>query len=324
MPYQDCIWPASVPETEEVASTVKILDTVDSTNSLIARAVAASQYSDASQCVEHLFASSDIAETQEHTGQDGQLPISIAISDVQTQCRGRQGRSWFNQPGESLLSSWAVPLPRTILTAAYSGWITTMCGLALIESVQALLHNHHAKSLNANNELLLKWPNDMFCQGRKLAGILCEIVPRNEDSAVLIIGIGMNLFVAQEDLPIDLATSLQLQYAPLPAYAQLRDELVSIITQHLREEICAFTSNPDAAIPELLHRVERVSWTLGKQVKAHLADERELLGRALSINADASLTILRHDGSRQRVTTADVGVLPNTSEEDTQPAAILR
>ncbi|MFT8532007.1 MAG: biotin--[acetyl-CoA-carboxylase] ligase [Bifidobacterium aquikefiri] len=335
MPYQDCIWPASAPETEEVASTVKVLDTVDSTNSLIARAVAASEYPDARQCVAHLFEQSETAASSassdaEDREQSQALPISIAISDVQTKCRGRQGRSWFNKPGESLLSSWAVPISRDVLDAQYSGWLTTLCGLALIDAINEVSGNHHLHALNPSsvnpntqnpntqnpdNQLMLKWPNDVFCQGRKLAGILCEMVPVNEHSAVLIIGIGMNLFVPKDDLPIDMSTSLQLQYEPLPPYAELRDELVCATTQYLRKEFSAFMANPSHAIPELSERIKAASWTLGKQVKAHLADDRQVLGRALRINADASLTILRHDGCEQKITTADVGVLPDVSPQ---------
>ncbi|MFT9009641.1 MAG: biotin--[acetyl-CoA-carboxylase] ligase [Bifidobacterium sp.] len=334
MPYQDCIWPSSVPETEEVASTVKMLDTVDSTNSLIARAVAASGLSDAVNCVAHLFESpEDIGEgegtdtdrsvagiqtpaSSDHGSESSseRLPISIAVSDVQTKCRGRQGRTWFNSPGESLLSSWAVPVRIDVLDSRHSGWLTTICGIALIDAIGEVMTRHDVRALKPDAQLELKWPNDVFCQGRKLAGILCEMVPTDESSAVLIIGIGMNLFVPQENLPIDMSTSLQLQFGPLPPYAELRDELVCVTTQHLRRELSAFMKHPDDVIPDLRDRVERLSWTLGKQVRAHLADDRSLIGRALSINDDASLTILRHDGCRQKVTVADVGVLPEIGD----------
>ncbi|MFT8356739.1 MAG: biotin--[acetyl-CoA-carboxylase] ligase [Bifidobacterium aquikefiri] len=300
-----------------MASTVKVLDTVDSTNSLIARAIAASEYADARQCVRHLFEQPDkdaartatLDPTTEKIPEA--LPISIAISDMQTKCRGRQGRSWFNQPGESLLSSWAVPVGRNLLDSRYSGWLTTICGLALVDAVNEVLRAHDLHAMNPDSQLKLKWPNDVFCEGHKLAGILCEMVPCNEESAVLIIGIGMNLFVAKEELPIDMSTSLQLQFGPLPAYAELRDELVCATTQHLRKEFSVFMADPAIAVPKLLERVRQMSWTLGKQVQAHLAGDKQLIGRALSINDDASLTILRHDGSQQKVTTADVGVLPD-------------
>ncbi|MFT8704445.1 biotin--[acetyl-CoA-carboxylase] ligase [Bifidobacterium aquikefiricola] len=296
-----------------MASTVKLLDSVDSTNSLIARAVAASEFTNASDCVEHLFERSE-SETQNFDAEDDRrLPISIAISDMQTKCRGRQGRTWFNKPGESLLSSWAVPVNRELLDARFSGWLTTLCGLALIDALDEVAHRHDLQALNPDNQFMLKWPNDVFCQGRKLAGILSEMIPCDTNSAVLVIGIGMNLFVAQEDLPIDMSTSLQLQYSPLPPYAELRDEIVCTTTRHLRKEFSSFMSDPAEAVPRLLERVRQRSWTLGKQVQAHLAADKLLIGRALSINDDASLTILGHDGRRHEVTTADVGVLSNAS-----------
>ena len=63
-----------------------------------------------------------------------------------------------------------------------------------------------------DEDVLLKWPNDIFAGGKKLGGVLAEMVPIPDcgDRVAIVIGVGLNLAVAQERLPIDKSTSLQL------------------------------------------------------------------------------------------------------------------
>ncbi len=117
----------------------------------------------------------------------------VVTADEQTAGRGRQGRDWFAPPGGALLYSALLrPLgDRPLLPLAVP--------LAVCETAENL----------ANVECGVKWPNDVWVRGRKLAGILIEGRPE-EDWAV--IGVGLNVDVPAEAFPDELrdtATSLE-------------------------------------------------------------------------------------------------------------------
>ena len=240
-----------------------------------------------------------------------QVPVSVAIADTQTSGRGRLGRAWYNKAGESFIASYAVAVPKTLAVGPDSGWLTMIAGLAAIDALGSELTNGSAHELDPEARFALKWPNDIFLIGRKLGGILTELTELDDQWALVTFGIGLNLFVDPDELPTEESTSLQLHYAPLPPYGELRDRLAAGVATALRVRLSAFASYPDRIVGRLHGEVVDLSWTLGRRVKARLAEGGEVIGVAQSINDDASLTVRTDDGTERIVTTGDVGVLPN-------------
>ncbi|MFC1540233.1 biotin--[acetyl-CoA-carboxylase] ligase, partial [Gemmatimonadota bacterium] len=109
----------------------------------------------------------------------GGAPGTIVLADEQTAGRGRHGRSWFSPPGGgrycSILLEPGIAPDRV-------GWITLAAALALVRS---------ARPLGA--ALTIKWPNDLECEGRKVAGVLAEMVSRQEVIGGIILGTGVNV-----------------------------------------------------------------------------------------------------------------------------------
>lgn len=190
----------------------------------------------------------------------------------------------------------------------------------------------------------LKWPNDIYLGGRKLGGILAEMVPLSEPvvasadaissagaapdstdaapdavpssvraagpSVAIVFGIGLNLNVPADRLPTTESTSLQLHYAPLPAPDALRDAIAAGVVRSLRRRLAAFVADPKRRAGVLLRETRERSWTLGRRAVAHFVDGTELEGVAEALNPDASLILCDRDGVEHTVRTADVGVLP--------------
>ena len=107
----------------------------------------------------------------------------------QTAGKGRLGRSWLSQPGQTLTFSVAYPFQKNI--AELSG-LSLACGLAIINGISEA--SGLSKETLRNFGLRLKWPNDLLLHQNKLAGMLIEggQISAGEPTW-LIIGIGINL-----------------------------------------------------------------------------------------------------------------------------------
>lgn len=290
--------------------SVRVLTSVDSTNTYATSAVhdALSDLADdadVAQAVRGLF-----GVKGSHQPASERLPMSVALADTQTAGRGRLGRAWYNEPGESFIGSYVTAVPKALLDGGSSGWMTMAAGLAAIDAVE------DAAGSRNNDGLSLKWPNDVFLGGKKLGGILAELAAVRGDTAIIVFGIGMNLFVSKDRLPIEQSTSLHLHVNDindLPPYETLRNAIANGIAKSLRIRLTALANDTEHAAARLRDEVADRSWTLGRHVVAHLATDgtasgRTVEGTAESINADASLSIRLADGTLHTVTTGDVGV----------------
>lgn len=134
----------------------------------------------------------------------------IVTADEQIAGRGRLDRSWSSPWAAGIALSIAVPL------AAINGSITNVplrAGLAVHKALASL-----------NVQVKVKWPNDIVtAQGKKLGGLLS--LTRDN---IIIIGIGLNISLMQDELPTPTATSLALLGHDIS-----REELIALITQNL-------------------------------------------------------------------------------------------
>ncbi len=124
---------------------------------------------------------------------------ALVIADDQQAGRGRAGRVWTVEPGANLTFSAIVRPPLPLALWPLVGFAAA---LAVARTVEAC-----APALTA----LVKWPNDVLVDGRKIAGLLLETARAERGDGALVVGIGLN--VNQTDFPgLDAArvTSLAL------------------------------------------------------------------------------------------------------------------
>lgn len=104
---------------------------------------------------------------------------TLVTAAEQTAGKGRQGRSWSSTPGRALLCSLVLRDPPPLLPLA--------AGIAVAEEV--------------GDDAVLKWPNDVLLDGRKVAGILVEGRPQD---GWAVLGIGLNVAMRERDFPPEL------------------------------------------------------------------------------------------------------------------------
>jgi BirA family biotin operon repressor/biotin-[acetyl-CoA-carboxylase] ligase len=103
----------------------------------------------------------------------------VAACDEQTAGRGRRGRSWLSPPGTGLLFSLALE-PRTPPDRLASFSLVAAEAICVVCDPRAMV----------------RWPNDVMIEGRKLAGVLPEL-----RDGKLVLGVGLNANLAEQELP---------------------------------------------------------------------------------------------------------------------------
>ncbi len=207
---------------------------------------------------------------------------SVLAAEYQTAGRGRLARSWVCPPGAGLIVS---VLFRPPVTLARWGWLPLLAGVAV----------HDAITAAADVEISLKWPNDVLDAAgeRKLAGILAQTA----DDAV-VIGIGANVTVTAEELPVPGATSLAL----LGALDVDRTDLLIEVLGRLDTLFARWADvDGDAEACGLAEAYRRRCVTLGRRVRATFTDEGDCAaveGEAAALDEMGRLVLRTADGLR--------------------------
>ncbi|MGK3955132.1 biotin--[acetyl-CoA-carboxylase] ligase [Arthrobacter sp. R4] len=228
--------------------------------------------------------------------------LSVLTAEYQTAARGRLDRRWEAPPLSSVSVSIVLrpvnaegrPLP----AQCYS-WLSLLAALALRETLLE----------TAGIPAELKWPNDVLVRGRKIAGILAQLGPMVEGSAPpVILGTGLNVSLSSAELPVPTATSVALEQPVTVDRTLLLKSYLSHFAV-LYRSFCNADGDPAAGMaggPSLHKRVEAVLVTLGKQVKAQLPGDHEIIGHATRLDDYGSLLVVDGAAHEHVVTAGDV------------------
>ena len=186
--------------------------------------------------------------------------------------RGRRGRAWEAPEGAALLCSFGLVLPGG---AAPTGPLFTLA-LAALETA--------ANYLPANDSTLrVKWPNDLWADGKKLAGLLGEA-----RGAQVALGLGLNLAQEANDFPNDLLTpavSLKL----LGGRTVSGEEFLAALTEQFAARLLLWESGGLAPILERL----APHWQFRPGAALRLQTGEEIVtGEYLGIDPDGALRLL--------------------------------
>lgn len=210
-------------------------------------------------------ASTNLELKRHYLANPGSWPDFSAIAAAQqTAGRGRLGRSWVSEPGSSI----SVSLLLRPETEAQQTWLTLIAGLAVADVVSSLL---------PEQSVGVKWPNDVLVEGKKISGILAELI----EPGVVVLGIGVNL-------------ARQQSFADSAALADFGlepdfDSVLALLLAALRGRYNL--SNLSFGLAQLRDELADHCLTLGQQVRAELPDGRELVGIATEIDSDGQLII---------------------------------
>ena len=184
----------------------------------------------------------------------------VIVAEYQSAGRGRLDRTFEAQPGSALLFSAYIEQRRH---RDEWGFIPLLVGLSVAEVLGI--------------EFYTKWPNDILSDGGKVGGILCEV---HGDG--IVIGIGLNVSMTEEELPVPTASSILLTVGRAPD----RNELLPSILKEIAFNLAAWESGED-----LIDDYLDSSATMGKRVSVQLPDGQKIEGMAAGISNNGELLL---------------------------------
>ncbi len=246
------------------------------------------------------FATIDFVDQTGSTNTDLMQATNVAdgtvlLADEQLSGKGRLGRAWTAPAGSQVIFS-VLLLPDSL---DYLGTLPLAAGLAVTDSIEGSV---------------LKWPNDVHIDGNKLCGILAEAgpvgqafksAPKTEvnkaevnkaevnkaevnkavggqaPSARVVVGMGINVTLTREELPIEKATSLALEGRDTD-----RTELAITVLKNLRRRITQW-ENQD---PQLMQDYREVCSSIDQEVRLE-TPTGDVIGRVEGIGDDGRINV---------------------------------
>ncbi|MFJ2304893.1 biotin--[acetyl-CoA-carboxylase] ligase [Streptomyces sp. NPDC087787] len=216
---------------------------------------------------------------------------AVLVAEEQTSARGRLDRRWTAPPRSGLFFS--VLLRPGEVDVARWGWLPLLTGVAVATGL----------SRAAGVDTALKWPNDLLVtvggEERKAGGILAE----RAGADAVVIGIGINVSLRRDELPVPQAGSLALA----GAVSTDRDPLLRSVLRSLEDWYGRWRAvEGDAAASGLQEAYAAGCATLGRVVRAELPGDRAVVGEAVAVDGDGRLVIATEEGVQEPVGAGDI------------------
>jgi len=218
----------------------------------------------------------------------------LLVAEQQSHGRGRMGRAWLSSTGGSSLT-FSLGLPMSV--ADWSG-LSLAVGCAIADALEQPAQIPAAQA----PRLMLKWPNDIWLDGRKLGGILIETVPAGSQRMV-IIGVGLNIHeLSGGTAPEPSSSAFSTGFASLQEFRPgiQAPEVLALIAPALARALNAFQSEGFAPWQAPYARRDL---TLGRQVSAG-----SLQGISRGISASGELLIESPEQGLQPVSGGEVSL----------------
>lgn len=222
-------------------------------------------------------------------GADG---LGIAcLTEYQSAGRGRRGRSWVSPFGSNIYLS---------VRWRFGTGMAHLSGLSLAMGVAVTRALHDV----GVDQIRLKWPNDVYAEGRKLAGILLEIAGEAAGPCDVVVGLGLNMA-----MPAQAARDIDQPWIDIAALRDdvSRNRLAGRLLHHLLAALVRFQND---GLASFYAEWQTVDLLAGRALRLSLPDD-ELRGVGCGIDSDGAL-LVEVDGEQRRFTYGEVSLRTET------------
>ncbi|MGW5868087.1 biotin--[acetyl-CoA-carboxylase] ligase [Streptomyces sp. NPDC055239] len=222
---------------------------------------------------------------------------AVLVAEEQSSGRGRLDRRW-SAPARSGLFFSVLLKPGPAVPVERWGWLPLLTGVAAATGL----------SRAAGVDTALKWPNDLLVtvggEERKAGGILAERAGSAKGGGGgVVVGIGINVTLRADELPVPTAGSLALAGATTTD----RDTVLRAVLRSLEQWYGDWRAvEGDPAASRLQETYAAGCATLGRKVRAELPGDRSIMGEAVAVDGDGRLVLATGDGVQEPVGAGDV------------------
>ena len=196
----------------------------------------------------------------------------IVISNKQTKGRGRRGNKWVSQPGNIYCSiALLIDIPNDKLFK-----------LAILTSVAIKNSLKHIGLV----DILFKWPNDVFCCDKKIAGIIQETYLNKVEEQIIIIGVGINY------LSSPLSNTYKTTFIKEYVKDISREQYIEIFFNYFFKYFDEFLLNNNDFF---VNEYKKLQMFLNKKIKIQVDKNKIIKGHYMGINKDGSLMLMKNN-----------------------------
>lgn len=221
-------------------------------------------------------------------GENEAVNGTLVVTELQTAGRGRRGRTWVSPEGNCYFSF----LLRPDVLADRASMITLIAAMGLAKAIKQV----------SRLDTMIKWPNDVVANGKKICGILTESSTDLEYINYVVVGIGIN--VNQTEFPEEIrktASSIRLETGEIVNRARLLGAFLDAFEEYyeifLKTEDLTFLAEEYNSL--LINR--------GKEVKL-IEHEKERVLKAVGIDVKGGLIVEDGQGNQETIISGEVSV----------------
>ena len=225
---------------------------------------------------------------------EGAAAYSIVLAESQTEGRGRLGKRWQSPPDSGLYFSLIL---RPHLDPGDMPKITLAAGLAVCAAIEKI----------SGLSLLIKWPNDILLDGRKLGGILSEVADLQGDDSrpAVVLGVGLNINTPLSAFPEELQDTA-VSLAVHSGHEYLRGEILVAIVAEIKKIVARFEHE---GFVKILEEWRRRDATLGRELAWVTLGGTIVRGISMGPDASGQLLIRDKNGLIHEVLSGDINML---------------
>ncbi len=224
--------------------------------------------------------------------EEGAPEGTVVVADAQSGGKGRRGRTWSSPPGVNLYCSIVLRPSIMPYEAPQLTFLSAVAVARAIEKTTALVPE-------------IKWPNDVLIGGKKVAGLLNEMSAETDGINFVVLGIGVNLNMTEDQLPDNLrypATSLLIESGlhtgRLPFVVTMLNELDKLYTDFLLH-----------GFGPVREEWQKRCNANGRRILVSDAGIEQTSGMFAGIDGDGALLLRSDDGLVERIVNGDVRVI---------------
>lgn len=206
---------------------------------------------------------------------------TVLVAETQIDGKGRLNRQWVSQPGTGL---WFTVILKPNLPIAQASLYSFVVAVSVAEAIRELY----------DLAVTLKWPNDVLLHGKKLCGILLELVSCTPSVYYLVVGIGVNVNQMLMEFPQELqekASSIAIALGKTVDSMQL----LSVILERLEENCSLFETQGFAPIRS---KWKKQNCVIGQEVSVQIQGQTEYIGIVDDLAMDGTLVVRTADSIR--------------------------